>query len=220
MTLRDYIVLAAEDDALEYVFEILGVVFFLVVVGLGSLIKKAQEKAERARRREQERRERGRDRQQVVREAPVRASPAEGPKPAQEAAAMLRELFGQRPEVPRPPPKPPKPASPPPPPPGARPARTGRPGDLSAQAQPQMRAEVQALRPAPAGARKPDRRRTREPAHLPATAGPAAGAGQAARRVRVLVDLHDRKEALRAIVYSEIIGPPKALRTDRERWDL
>jgi len=41
-----------------------------------------------------------------------------------------------------------------------------------------------------------------------------------ARRIGFQVDLSGRRAARRAIVYMEIIGPPKALRDYPERWEL
>jgi len=50
--------------------------------------------------------------------------------------------------------------------------------------------------------------------------GPAGGGDEAARAVRVSVDLTGRQEAIRAIVHSEILGPPKALRRGPEMWEI
>ena len=45
------------------------------------------------------------------------------------------------------------------------------------------------------------------------------GPGVVEHASRVRVDLHQRRLALRAVIYAEILAPPKALRESPEMWD-
>ncbi|MHC4717514.1 MAG: hypothetical protein ACYS5V_11125 [Planctomycetota bacterium] len=57
------------------------------------------------------------------------------------------------------------------------------------------------------------------PAETPGRLAPAAAAGALEAQVRNRVDLRGREELVRAVIYSEILGPPKALRAGPESWE-
>ncbi len=57
-----------------------------------------------------------------------------------------------------------------------------------------------------------------QPGIVTTAAGPAGSVGEP--RQRIMVDLSTQRTAMHGIIFSEILGPPKSLRTGPESWDL
>jgi len=193
MDLTPYILPLAEEDDVGGLVRIGGLILLLVIGAASWLAGKLKEKARRD--------EAARQQQQPpAREpppppAPPRATPADEQARAQ---AVIAQLFG----IPQPEPKP---APPPPPPAREQPEALGR----------GVEHEVARLQEDLAAEETQRRRRLAGPAGR-AQAEDRRGTG---RLPAVAVDLTGRQEARRAIVHAEVLGRPKALRTDPELWD-
>jgi hypothetical protein len=200
MDLSPYILPLAEEDGLEGLIKIGAIVLFLVIGAIAALAGKLKE---RARQKEAERAKQQRD-QSIHREPP--APPQPRPSPAEQqvrAQQVIAQLFGIPQEQATPPP-------PPPPPPKAEepPARLG--GGVEAEV-------VQLERGLAADEAERHRRLDRLADH--GTHVRIVDAPGPDRQAAVRVDLGARPEAQKAIIYAEILGRPKGLRTDPEPWD-
>jgi len=215
MTLAAHILLT-QDDPLEGMGRILVIVIFLVIAAVASVAGKIKEKMERERaRRQQELAER--------QGPPARRQPQAPPKrrtPAQEAAAVLRELFGEQEAEP-----PVQVVAPPAPPPRVRQPqvarRPSRPAAAPSRPKPlggQVRADVRRMQAELSEEQTQRARRLGQLGHL-RTSIPGA-VGEAAGLAGVQVDLSRQEAARRAIVFMEIIGPPKALQNYPQPWEL
>ncbi|GAG48131.1 unnamed protein product, partial [marine sediment metagenome] len=137
-------------------------------------------------------------------------APRRGPEGAEEVAQRMREVLGLEPEEvqvrPQPQPRP-------------RPEAPAHPEPAPRELQPAAETEVrQLLQP---GEQALTRLRTDVGTGrriAPPLAPMPSGQGQDQPAVRVALD--DVRLAQRAIVYHEIFSSPKALREDREMWDL
>ena len=201
MELTPYILPLADDEGLAGLIRIAVVVLFLVIGAIAALVGKLKEKAQRD---QALRREQGYEQDSRRREPPqqqrAQASPAEEQVRAQQ---VIAQLFGIPQAEPAPPP-------PPPPPPQAKavPARLGE----------GVEEEVVRLKH---GLAAEEVERHRRLDRLADHAGPGRGGDRRGTRpaATVAVDLSARDEARKAIVYAEVLGRPKGLRTDPEPWD-
>jgi hypothetical protein len=193
--MRDILVLA-EDDFGD-VIHILMIVAFVVMVVIGTLLGKAKERAQRRKAEEIERQRALRGRQAEAPAQPARQPPAAeqggaaGPRQIEEdVQAVIGRLFGIAPQAQAPaPPAPPR--RPPPP--------------------PRRPAQRRARKPAPSA------KRGRSPGGL--AAEPERTAERRVATAGLKIALAGRDEARRGIVYAEILGLPKALRTNLEPWE-
>ena len=209
-----------EWDAYQFLF-IPAIVIFSVVTGLLKRAKRAYDQ----RQTEQTEREYGQEhrRQRAAEEGQALETMA--PDQEEETVTVYRQA--PPPALPRRPPPPamPRPAparmprrTPPPPPPVEveEPAPTLRsPGqvghDLGTGVQHEVEAQ-EATRQAGDAARQ---KRLKE---IQTHVSPAT-TEQGERQARIVVDLGRRSQALAAVVFNEILGPPKALRDHLEPWD-
>lgn len=204
MNVAWYSLLAQEVPRLKVPW-VLIVVVLVVLYVITQLVKRAKAWAEREQARQQEEQLGRRSASAEERRRPQEAG-------AREAMSALREILGVEPEVSQQPPQ----AAPPPvirPVAGRQQQPTPRPATGEG-----VRREVGRLRDDLAAKGIETRRRLRRPERLRTTIAPASGS-EAGREVRVGVDLDDRREAVKAILYSEILGPPKALRRGPESWE-
>jgi hypothetical protein len=206
MNVAWYSLLAQEAPRLKVPW-VLIVIALVVLYVITRLVKKAKALAEREQARQQEEQ---RDRRSASAEHRRRRQEAS----AREAMSALREILGVEPEVDQRPP-----------PPQAAPAPVIRPvADRQRQPAPEpaagqgVRRGVGRLRDDLAAKEIERRRRLRKPELLRTTIAPATGP-EVGPQVRVRVNLGDRGEAVKAILYSEILGPPKALRRGPESWE-
>ena len=208
MTSRCYSLLADSN------WETLVLLTVLAVLAvLGKVFTKAREKYERER---AEQREKEYEAEHRARQAPQgqqERRPARRPTPAEQAVAVLRQVLTGEPEQPEPPP--PKPVAPPQ---EARPAPrlAGRRGARLGQG---VRGEVGRLERELAAEETGRRERIGRLEALRPSIPEARRAGAVEERRRVVVNLRRPRNALSAIVYSEILGLPKALRGGPEPWE-
>ncbi len=194
--MRDILVLA--DDDFGGLLQTLLIVGFLLLGLIGTLLGKAKEKAQRRRAEEMERQRALRGRQGAEPAQPARqVSPGRQQQIEEDVQAVIGRLFGIAPQTQKPPTPPPTPRRPPEPPRRAAPPRRVR-------------------KPAPSA-------QGRRVTSRGAPGGLAAELERPAERTVAAVGLKTalagRDEARRAIVYAEILGLPKALRTDLEPWE-
>jgi hypothetical protein len=185
--------------AQDFPGELIGLGVLLVLGLLGHIarkIKERQEAREAEERARQQEVKRPPSPQQRGRQQPRPQPGRESMSPAEEAVRALREVIAGSAE----------PAEPPPPP------QTRR--------QPPRQRRKQRREQTAAPARPAPRPKPAELVEL--EAAPPDLYDQHYEEVserRVIVDLSDRKEALRGIIYAEILGPPKALRSGPEPWE-
>ncbi|KPK85812.1 MAG: hypothetical protein AMJ81_02660 [Phycisphaerae bacterium SM23_33] len=208
--------LAENDSPLGFLRWLIPVILGALVL-LQRLFKKAKQWAEQEEARRQEQLGRG---PSAAERARLRQEVA-----ARQAMSALREILGIEPEIEEPPPRPA-------PPPVLRPV-AGIPGAQKRPPAPRLRRAPGPARAAGQGVRREverlekglaveelqRRQRLQELEHLRTSIATAAGGPEAERQIRVRVDLSDRTEAVKAILYSEILGSPKALRRGPESWE-
>lgn len=205
MTVDCYHILAA-DESIWRLVPIIALLVIGAIVKLASMAKQKydQEKAERMEREyEQEHRARYGG---PARESPAKpaAPPQREPTPAQQVMTVLRQaLAGEQPAAP---------AKPPPPPPAQRQRRRPKPAPKAAKRRASPGEGDVVSRELGSPARKLGRLDTTAEA-------PPVGA-ETPELVALILDLADRNEAVRGIVYAEILGPPKGLRRGPEVWDV
>ena len=214
-----YKLLAAEDD-LGILVRLLPLLIILVLGLLSRIFSKVKERHERER---AEREEQEYEREHRARQAQQGGAQPRRPTPAQQAVAALRAVLTGTEEETQAPSAPPA-------------QRGGQP-----QQRPVLRqatGKPRRLRERPLGAgvltevgrlergleAEETQRRERIGGlglmGLPAAAGSSAGAGGlGVERRQVRVGLGNAAEARRAIIYSEILGLPKALREGPEPWE-
>ena len=201
--------LAAGDLA-----RLLPLMVILAILGIAKVIsvlkdKYEQERAERDYQQKREERERG-----GGAPAPGRSAPPQVRQrtPAQQAMRTLREVLTGVEEA----------AAPPPPP--EQPPQVQQRQRVAARPRlgEGVQAEMQRSEAHLTAEEEGRRRRLGKVGRLRPRilAGPGAEAGEGDRGSELLVDLSNRDEAMLGIVYSEILGPPKALRTGPDPWDL
>ena len=225
-----HIPLAAEEDW-EPLQRILPLILLLALAAVGAIVRKMKEKYEQQQgRREEEQyereyRSRGQGPPPRQRQAPGRPQPPPArqqpptrrppPAPAERAVSVLRELLTGRRE-PEPPPVPAarervaRRAAPPRPAPAERREKRLAGGVEHGVERMEHELEAEELQ---------RRQRMGELKTLRPTIGMSSTADRTEDQVQVLVDLGSRREALRAIIYSEILGLPKALRRAPEPWE-
>jgi hypothetical protein len=225
----EWYILLADGEEWESLRRLLPLILILLIAAVGAVLRKVKEKAEaEQQRREEQQGPADRSRQEQAppraqapprREAPPRPPRRPPPTPAEQAVSTLRQLLSGGARAEPPPSAPAGPVAPgrvvrgPAPGPPPRPERLERPlGDRVQRGVHRLEHELEA--------EEIDRRqrmgalRTLQP-----TIGAGSAVGREARQARVLVDLGSRREAMRAIIYSEILGLPKALREGPEPWE-
>ena len=205
MTVDCYHILAADES----IWQLVLIIALLVIGAIAKLLSMAkqkyeQEKAERMERESEQ--EHGARYGGPAREPPAKpaASPQREPTPAQQVMTVLRQaLTGEQPAAP---------TKPPPPPPAQGQQRRPKPAPKTAKRRARPGEGDVVSRELGSPARKLGRLDTTPEA-------PPAGA-ETAQPLALTLNLAERNEAARGIVYAEILGPPKGLRRGPEVWDL
>ena len=203
--------LAAGDLArlvpLMVIMAILGIVKVISVLK----DKYERERAERDYQQKREDRERGGEAPAPGRSAPPQVRQR---TPAQQAMRTLREVLTGVEEA----------AAPPPPPPPEQPPQVQQRQRVAARPRlgEGVQAEMQRSDAHLTAEEEGRRRRLGKLGRLRPRilAGRGAEAGEGDRGFELRVNLSSRDEAILGIVYAEILGPPKALRTWPDPWDL
>jgi hypothetical protein len=205
MTVDCYHLLGADEG----IWRLVPIIALLVIGAVAKLLGKAKEKyeQEKAERMEQEYEREHRARYGPARQPPgvkPAAPPRREPTPAKQVMTALRQaLAGEQPAAPAKPPSPPR---------AQRQQRGPKPAPKAAKRRASPGKGGVAARKLGSRARKLGRLDS-------AAEAPPAGA-ETPQPLTLKLNLADRNEALRGIVYAEILGPPKALRRGAEIWDL
>lgn len=205
MTGDCYHILAADES----IWRLVPIIALLVIGAIAKLLSMAkqkydQEKAERMEREYEQ--EHGARYGGPAREPPAEpGAPAQRePTPTQQVMKVLRQaLAGEQPAAP---------TKPPPPPPAQQQKRRPKPAPKTAKRRPGPGEGDIASRRLGGLALKLERLDS-------AAEAPPAGA-ETAEPLALKLNLADRNEAVRGIVYAEILGPPKGLRRGPEIWDV
>ncbi len=200
MTFQWHNLLAADDDGLVNIL----ILVVMVIIGLiGHLIKKAQEKRqtdEADRKVEEAKRRHARQ--------PHAAPPRRPTTAAEQAAAVLQSAVATKA---KPPPPPRQPVA------GVKPQPVGARADLAQGVREEVRKVRQHL-----SAEEADRRRRL--VHIESLksgigAEPAPAEAPIGEKPKIRLNLSSPKAARTAIICAEVLGLPKALRSDPEPWE-